>query len=273
MIASSNNIVLEEESLPNHAPKLVLSASEPQKQSERMAIPIMKRVATEPNFASTSEKSRTHLEWANLNIFANSLPPLKIPVLRRRSTSVPVFYCQICIENHSIEESFQVSSCFIGHKFCNSSMSGYLSSQINDGMVSLRCPCFGEGCNGEFSEMEVQNLVDKETFQKYLRFRSIKNNPDYRECPKCASSVIGNPDSPEITCEACGEVYCFFHANAHPNVSCSDYSREQAKVDMKSAALIRRVARKCPQCHADTEKNGGCNHMTCQHCGEVSGCC
>jgi hypothetical protein len=261
------NFCAGEEPLPTHSPQLKMSASEPGYKSNTLAPVPVKRVKSTPLPKVIDEAPEPRWKYINLN---SLFPPVPIPVMRRRSTSVPVFYCQICMENHSIEDSFEIKKCEIRHKFCRDSLSGYLMSQINDGMVTLACPCIGEGCNGTYTDEEIQELVDDVTFQKYARFREIKANPDYRECPKCNKSTVGDKESPIITCSECAEVYCYFHSNAHPNMSCSDYSRVQQRLDMQSTALIQRVSRKCPQCGAATEKNGGCNHMTCQHCQEVS---
>lgn len=259
----SNDI---DEPLPPNSPKLVMSASEPGHKSDRLTPTPIKRVKSTPLPQTITETPEPRWKFVNINAL---FPPVPIPVMRRRSTSVPVFYCQICMENHSIETYFEIKKCEIHHKFCRDSQSGYLTSQIIDGMVDLHCPCIGEGCNGHYSDDEIQELVDESVFQKFARFREVKANPDYRECPKCNKSTVGDKNTPLIKCSECAEEYCYFHSNAHPNMTCSDYSRSQMRLEMQSTALIRRVSRKCPQCGAATEKNGGCNHMTCQHCGEV----
>jgi len=68
-----------------------------------------------------------------------------------------------------------------------------------------------------------------------------------------------------MTCTNCKKVYCFFHSNAHEGKSCKEYTKEQRKND-DSEQTIQRTTKPCPKCKAPTEKNGGCNHMTCVHC-------
>ena len=255
---------------PDCPPKLIFSASEPGYNAASPQLPqpeLQRHISAPVTSLQPLKPHQPNRHLRNLNLIV-SLP---LPIFRRRSTSVPVFHCQICMENHVVDISVQAENCSMQHKFCTDMLSGYLTSQINDGMVDLHCPCFGEGCNGKYNDSEVQNLVDEDTFEKFLRFRAIKHNPDYRECPRCNTSVMGCVNTPEIICATCGERYCYFHANAHPNMSCSQFSREQTRRDRQSSALIKRMSRKCPQCQAPTEKNGGCNHMTCQHCGEVRG--
>lgn len=188
---------------------------------------------------------------------------------KRIASSVPLFYCQICLENHALSDAMTIQSCALNHQFCVQALIAYLAYQINEGVIILRCPCFGE-CNAQFSDIEVKNLVGDELYEKYERFAQVKNNPSYRECPFCTASTIGSQTTSEITCPKCSLSYCFFHANAHPDMNCSQYSRLQSRLQRRSVALINRTTRKCPKCQANTEKDGGCNHMTCRHCGEVS---
>jgi len=158
------------------------------------------------------------------------------------------------------------SSCTNGSVFCRAGIEMHMNIAINDGVTDIHCPC--GMCAAVFTDAEVSGVVDEEMYAKMVRFRDIKQNPNLRECPKCNHSQTGDKNKPAMVCSKCGEQYCFFHSNAHPNMSCGDYSRAQLRADMKSVATIKSTARKCPKCYAYTEKNGGCNHMTCQHCGE-----
>uniref|UniRef100_A0A7S2UYE8 RING-type domain-containing protein n=1 Tax=Fibrocapsa japonica TaxID=94617 RepID=A0A7S2UYE8_9STRA len=95
----------------------------------------------------------------------------------------------------------------------------------------------------------------------------MKNNKDYRECPKCQHLQIGSLERPQMCCVQCGQAYCFLHANAHDeNTSCKEYAAQLASQDKPSEKIIAKISKKCPNCGADTEKNGGCNHMTCSKC-------
>ena len=48
----------------------------------------------------------------------------------------------------------------------------------------------------------------------------MKSNKNATECPFCENMQIGDPESPLILCEMCGENYCFYHSKAHPNMTC-----------------------------------------------------
>jgi hypothetical protein len=267
-IADEENNLIEE--LPPPQPKLYVSVSEPLSTVESTdKPPVRYRSVSESN--ATDNKSETP---QNSNYISTLMEMIPRPLMRRvsstnSSTSVPVFNCSICLENHPLSEAFSVGSCVCKHQFCKPSMQCYLTSQISEGIITHKCPNF-DACSGRFEPWEIKSLVSDETFQKYTRFKEMKENPNVRECPHCATSVIGSKDDPEITCAQCGAKYCYHHANAHPDMSCRLYTISQSRQEMQAKNLISNITMKCPSCHVDTEKSGGCNHMTCQHCREVS---
>jgi hypothetical protein len=184
-----------------------------------------------------------------------------------------LFYCSICFENHAISDAFILSSCASHHSFCLPCMKSFLKIQISDGNLSLFCPLSSPltPCHGVFSDEEINSLADEGTKEKFHRFKEMKSDPTYRECPKCKtpSHGEGNQIQPEIICSSCQTKYCYLHSNAHPSMSCRDYTRQQLQDEREAQRAIKTITRKCPSCAIPTEKNGGCNHMTCRQCGEV----
>ena len=79
-------------------------------------------------------------------------------------------------------------------------------------------------CDAIISADEIRSLIlcDKELAEKFEYFKYIKENQNARECPSCQHMQIGNPESPQLTCEMCGDVYCFFHSKAHPRITCQE---------------------------------------------------
>ena len=79
-------------------------------------------------------------------------------------------------------------------------------------------------CDAIISADEIRSLIscDKELAVKFEYFKYIKENQNARECPGCQHMQIGNPESPQLTCEMCGDVYCFFHSKAHPLITCQE---------------------------------------------------
>lgn len=263
------------ESMPKETPKLIMSHSAPVYSPHHHDIEtgegikeinpkVLDRVrsASDPSIPTTKKTK----EKVDIFTFVQSMIPE--PLRLTRQPSVPVFYCSICLENHPVSNSYTTSSCTFPHTYCRESIKAFAESIINESGTQIRCPGYGE-CQGIYQDEEIKNICDEETYLKFVRFREIKQNVNYRECPYCNHSTVGNELHPEITCEQCHKTYCYFHSNAHPNIPCHRYTKEQLHTQMKSVALIKTMTRNCPNCGTPTEKNGGCNHMTCQHCHEV----
>ena len=62
-------------------------------------------------------------------------------------------------------------------------------------------------------------------------------------------------------------IHCCFQW--HDDFTCEQYRNWKIENDQEAARFEkwRKIhTKKCPNCHSDIEKNGGCNHMTCSHC-------
>eukprot|EP01038_Epipyxis_sp_PR26KG_P013236 gene13236-17740_t len=185
----------------------------------------------------------------------------------------PDFFCVVCLENHSILSGISFFNCPQNKLFCRPCIIAYIQHQIHDGITQIACPCLNnEACQAKLTEEEIKSLVDFDFFSKYQRFIHSKNNPNYRECSKCNGSMkklSSKSSSYAMVCEDvnCGHQSCFIHGDAHPNESCHQYNRRVRYDENATKRLMRKVARKCPNCKIQTEKDGGCNHMTCRVCG------
>lgn len=109
------------------------------------------------------------------------------------------------------------------------------------------------------SNDDVMAMVDDETFEKQLKFSLMKENRDYRECPKagCHNMMLGNKKEPVMVCDKCGTNFCFFHNDAHPNKSCWQYAWQSRKAEIAAKRKIVWTTKACPGCGAPTEKMGG----------------
>lgn len=182
-------------------------------------------------------------------------------------SSSKLFSCSICLENNCISEAFSYSSCHDSHQFCRQCLKSYVTSQIRDGVIVHRCP--HTNCHAQASDMDIQCLVEEHTYQRYLRYRNIKMNPSYRECTACQQHILipagffqssGVAESPLLLC-SCGHSTCYYHGDVHTGKSCEEYTRGARKEERANRRLLNVIARRCPQCRAETEKFGGCNHM------------
>jgi hypothetical protein len=194
--------------------------------------------------------------------------------LSENQSFVETAYCSFCMENCPRDDFFRVSDCAEeGHEVCKPCMQGYLESQISMGIIYHKCPLGYDGsCRGTLTHKEIFQLVSDESYAKYSRFLEVKNNPAYSECPSCTHGNTAEADrlDSSVTCEECSFKYCFHHANAHPEMTCSEFiqhlSRTHKNEEAYGRKFISRHTRPCPNCSSPTEKSGGCNHMTCSSC-------
>jgi len=185
----------------------------------------------------------------------------------RLPSQTPTVYCHICMENVPESESHIMVGEPCSHSFCRECLKAHLEIQIREGQVRNPCPMVGQDNCGNFATgQDILDLCSEETVEKFIRFERIKADDNHRECPVCGHLQLGGPRAPAMTCEKCSAAYCFFHSNAHPDERCQDYARRMKIEDRETEKVLRQTSKKCPKCKAATQKNGGCNHMTCQKC-------
>ena len=128
-------------------------------------------------------------------------------------------------------------------------------------------------CGVEISEEVIKKaLRDPAMFDKYSRFRFMKDNPNARECPRCgAFNVKGSESASQLRCakSRCGFEFCFLHSDAHPNETCEEYDTRTATANKASLDYIAETTKKCPGCGMSIRKEGGCNHMKCPRCSQA----
>lgn len=72
-----------------------------------------------------------------------------------------------------------------------------------------------------------------------------------------------------VTC-SCGHKFCFkCGEEAHGPALCEQVKEwnKKAMDESETNNWITANTQNCPKCDSAIEKNGGCNHMTCKHCG------
>lgn len=180
------------------------------------------------------------------------------------------YYCHVCLSNKRFSQGYKLEAC--GHRFCQDCLSGFLDSQISSRQTHPRC-FFVERkqkpCNKEITEGDIKKLSSPQTWQKYTRFSNMDSNSNYVDCPKCKSQQLGDPQNPWIVCQMteCDHEFCFVHQNQHAKeVTCAEFEAKSRVESKRNNAWKAENTKKCPKCHVDTEKNDGCNHMTCYQC-------
>ena len=175
--------------------------------------------------------------------------------------------CEICNELFYVNNTNKNELC--GHYFCNNCWYDSFSVKIKENKIpSIKCLKYE--CNEKLSDEFIINILNNDInlIKKYKRYKlelEIINSPNKKLCPypNC-DSYLEQKDllSKYIPCKN-NHIYCFYclekpHGNSPCNESLASSMVEYAK---------NNFVKKCPQCSIITEKNNGCNHITCTKCG------
>jgi uncharacterized protein with PQ loop repeat len=125
-------------------------------------------------------------------------------------------------------------------------------------------------CGYSLSENFVKSIIGEDTqlLQKYDKFltrrKLMESNKKIKFCPfpDCDGYAEKTKKKEKIVKCNFGHEFCFQCGNKpHPDQKCSEIVDKDFEV-WKS----KRVLKRCPHCKFWTEKNEGCNHMTCVQC-------
>ena len=175
--------------------------------------------------------------------------------------------CEVCNEMFVVNKKNKVEKC--GHAFCSNCWYDFLSIKIKENKLpSIKC--LNYNCKEKLNDKFIINLLnsDIDLIKKYKRYKlelEIIKDPNKKLCPypNCDSYLelkqIRNKD---VTCKN-NHTFCFeCLKKPHGKLPCN----ENLDKSMEEYA-INNFVKKCPKCSIITEKNNGCNHITCTKCG------
>ena len=174
--------------------------------------------------------------------------------------------CVVCFEEIEEEEKkYNALPC--GHVCCTQCWLNYLKTLITEAKVE-KIKCVEHDCKEIISEEFILKHIDndEQLLNKYKKFKKraeIINDKNKRQCPKpdCESFLEKSKKTNYVKCEN-GHEFCFeCLKKPHGNKKCDEIMEKEFLKWKKK----RRVKR-CPKCNIYTEKNEGCNHMTCVSC-------
>ena len=174
--------------------------------------------------------------------------------------------CEVCYEEVN-EEDKNLNTIPCGHLFCTHCWFNYLKTSILEAKVD-NIKCMNHECQEIMTdEFILKHLsVDNILVEKYLKFKKraeIIKDKNKKLCPNpdCDSYLQKSASTKYVKCEN-GHKYCFECLKPpHGKKSC-DYKIEKEFMKWKKGKRVKR----CPRCQMYTEKNEGCNHMTCVNC-------
>lgn len=222
----------------------------------------------------------------------------------RRISRITCSVCLETLEPDRYPETPIAAGCdhtsISGTHLCTICLSRSLDTQFSISRSALlACPL----CHAQLSDEEVERWASTPTFLAYdmaRTWRILEQDVEFVTCinPDCSSGQLhaGGLENPVVVCRACGTRTCFNHRTApwHDGLTCAQYEIRSANsptaindnwtarpVDVQrvgnarqeqpvsdeilSRRTIQETTRACPECHAATERAGGCKHMRCMY--------
>jgi hypothetical protein len=174
--------------------------------------------------------------------------------------------CGVCMETIESKDIPKIKlPC--KHYFCIDCWKEYLKEKINNANV-YKLTCMQSKCNYILEEKFIKAILDQDVDlqQKYDKFLNRKklmdSNKKIKFCPfPDCDGYAEKKFKKYVKCNN-GHEFCFeCGAAPHGLKACSKIIDEGFE-EWKSHTLVKR----CPNCKFWTEKNEGCNHMTCSQC-------
>lgn len=175
--------------------------------------------------------------------------------------------CGVC-DSDLTEEDMKYDTLECHHTSCLNCWFEYIKGLIIDAKVS-EIKCFTYGCPTILNENFILSIIstDKKLVQKYRNFKQkaeILKCPTKKFCPEpdCQSFIEKKEGEDKyVQCEL-GHKYCYECLKPwHGKSKCEEKLDKDFQVWKKG-----KVIKQCPRCKLYTEKNEGCNHMTCAEC-------
>jgi len=202
----------------------------------------------------------------NNDLFNFSQDSIKSEKIENEKKSLISVECNVCFDEvEEGEKHFNALPC--GHICCTQCWTNYLKALITEAKVE-QIKCVDHKCKEIISEEFILNHIkdDNKLVNKYKKFKKralIINDKNKKQCPKpdCDSFLEKSTLSKYVKCEH-GHEYCFECLKPpHGKTDCDELMEKELLKWSKK----KRVKR-CPRCKIYTEKNEGCNHMTCASC-------
>ena len=175
-------------------------------------------------------------------------------------------FCDLCFEEITKEEK-EKNSILCNHLFCSECYLNYFQDKIKSNKVG-KITCMQHKCTYEFDEDFIISHLNRDQvlINKYKKFKlksELLNDPNVKFCPinDCESYARKEGSNKYVKCLE-GHAFCFVCSKPwHGKKKCQDEIDKDFKKWKKN-----KVIKKCPKCKMWTEKNMGCNHMTCAEC-------
>lgn len=172
--------------------------------------------------------------------------------------------------------------------FCTICFEQHIIASVDNSPLD-QIPCPEPGCTASLSYEQMRLRAPLRIFHRYsvyINETALVRMPGYLECSSatCENAFIVGPAEqprPHIRCSLCRQRTCvtcrtpwhpgLSHQENMENLQRQEEQRAAARradQDVQSEELVQRISKICPNevCGARIQRNGGCDHMTCQRC-------
>lgn len=195
--------------------------------------------------------------------------------------------CAICVHELPAEQFIGkiTANCTHVRDVCRECVARTINLEVNGKGNSTRILCPHKGCNSELEHSDVQREATPAVFERFdqlLLRKMLQGEPGFRWCanPSCASGQIVEDFNPSnsgwntfLRCHHCQHRTCVYHrCSWHTERTCKQYEADGRNSDEVGLLQYfeREGVKRCPNCGHAIEKNGGCDHMTCNR--QAGGC-
>ena len=211
---------------------------------------------------------KININLVNLKTNNNDNKLLKEPLISSedKKDKKTTISCDLCMDEMN-EDEIEKNKLPCKHLFCNDCYLNFLQDKIKNNKVG-KITCMQFKCTHEFDENFITSHLqgDQKLIDKYKKFKlrnDLYSDENIKFCPikDCESYAKKEGDNKYVTCLE-GHQFCFQCSKPwHGNKKCQDEIDKDFKKWKKN-----KIIKRCPKCKFWTEKNMGCNHMTCPEC-------
>ncbi|CAE7059866.1 unnamed protein product [Rhizoctonia solani] len=213
-------------------------------------------------------------------VSASSLVPIEVAPVPSNAP-VDMSMCTVCFEQGShvrFAARSPTAMCQHGATVCVSCVEQHILTAIHKSkMVDIRCPHAGCGKMLEYQDIycSVRDWGKLAYYEQLLIRREMGNTEQFVWCknPVCTSGQVHKPGpaQPIVTCNTCRQRSCYIHDRPwHEGITCAEFDvkvRKYEEQDRATRTYLIKNTKSCPRCKRKIERNGGCDHMTCQRPG------
>lgn len=180
--------------------------------------------------------------------------------------------CPICL--CPVDESDVIRLEYCGHAYCRMCLANMMQNAVSNKEFPINCSA--EACNKPLvmRDLNMQLKLGVVKMQVLLEAALdcfiVKNNAKFRYCitPNCPMVYRVTDKEESFHCTQCSTLICTAcHLKYHEGMTCAMYKAALKDQSLKNWLEANPGMRKlCPKCKVGIEKDGGCNHISC-NCG------